>query len=324
VRRREFITLLGTAAVIQPLAVGAQQAGSTYKLGVLSGNSRDQPQFGAFFDELRQLGFVEGRNLTVDSRGFARRLEEFPEIAIDLVKSGVDAILCSSGVPAIRAAQGATRTIPIFGLADDMVASGLVNSLARPGGNTTGISILAPELDGKRQDILIELVPDARRIAALVDPLITGPREIQVLQDAMRARGIALSIHPVGKPEDIVPAISAAQTSGAAALNVLATSLFSINRQIIIEHAAAVRLPAIYQWPEMAEQGGLAAYGPRLDQLYRQVAHQVAKVLRGANLTDLPVEQPTKFDLVINLKTAKVIGLKPPTPILVRADEVIE
>jgi putative tryptophan/tyrosine transport system substrate-binding protein len=290
---------------------------------MLSLNPRDVPQLVAAFDELRRLGFIEGRNLAIEGR-FERRFEEFPDVAVEIVKSGVDAILCNGGEAAIRAAQQATRTIPIFGLADDMVASGLVDSLAHPGGNTTGISILAPELDGKRQDILIELVPGARRMAALADPRITTPQQLQTLREAAHAHGIDLSIHPAGRPEEIVPAIDAAQRAGAAALNVLATSLFSAHRQAIIERTATARLPAIYQWPEMAEQGGLAAYGPRLSQLWRQLAGQVAKGLRGAKVSDLPVEQPTIFELVINVGTAKAIGHEVPAGLVLRADKVIE
>jgi putative tryptophan/tyrosine transport system substrate-binding protein len=323
-KRREFIALVGGATLLAPRAAPAQEAGRTRRLGVLALQVRASPHYAAFFDELRQHGFVEGKNLLVDDRGTNRRSEQFPEIAIEMVKSGVDAILCASGDASIRAAQEATRTVPIVGIADDMVATGLVRSLAHPSSNTTGISIFAHELDGKRQELLMELVPGMRRMAALADARISSLPQRQALEDASRARGVDLSIHAVGTPEEIVPAIDAARASGAQALNVLATPLFSAQRQMIIEHTAARRLPAIYQWPEMAEEGGLFAYVPRLPELFRRLAQLIAKVLQGTSPADLPVEQPTKFELVINLKTAKALGLEIPPMVLARADEVIE
>ena len=206
-----------------------------------------------------------------------------------------------------------------------MVGSGLVNSLARPGGNTTGISILATELDGKRQEILIEAVPGLRRMAAIADSNTTGSTQLQALQDAARARGVELSIHRIARPEEIPAAIDAAKASDAAALNVLASPILYGNRQIIMQRVAALRLPAIYQWPEEAEEGGFVAYGPRLVQIFRElVTPQLVKLLRGAKPADLPVEQPTKFELVINLKTAKAMGVTVPETLLARADKVIE
>jgi putative ABC transport system substrate-binding protein len=206
-----------------------------------------------------------------------------------------------------------------------MVVLGLVASLARPGGNTTGISLLSTELDGKRQEILIEMVPGARRIAALADPKTAAPSHFQAVQDAARARGIELSIYRIAEPEEIFSAIGAAKEAGAAALSVLASPLLSGQRQLIIERAATVRLPVMYQWPEDPEVGGLAGYGPRRAQLFGDVwARQLVKLLQGAKPADLPVEQPTKFELVINLKTAQALGLTVPQSILDRADEVIE
>jgi len=206
---------------------------------------------------------------------------------------------------------------------DDMVASGLVPSLARPGGNLTGISILATELDG-RQEILMELVPTSRHMAALADPSATRPSQLEALRSATAARGIALSIYPVRGAGDIAAAVDAAQIAGATALNVLASCLLNANREIILGRSAGLRLPAIYQWPETAEEGGLAAYGPRFTEVFRQFARQVVKVLRGAKPADIPVEQPDKFELVINLRTAKTIGLEVPAALLDRANQVIE
>jgi putative ABC transport system substrate-binding protein len=210
----------------------------------------------------------------------------------------------------------------ILAVTDDMVGSGLVRALAKPGNNTTGVSILAAELDGKRQEILIEAVPGLRRMAALAD--VNQPRRRE-WEAATRARGIELLIQPVSKPEEIAPAIDAAKTWGAAALNVLATPLFFVNRQIVYERAAALHLPAIYQFPEMADEGGLLGYGTRIFQIYRDmVARQAAKLFLGSKPADLPVEQPTKFELVINLKTAKAIGHDIPAGLVLRADKVIE
>jgi len=323
-RRREFLGVVSGAAA-WPLTVGAQELGRTYRLGGLSPSPRDSPHYAALFDGLRRLGFIEGENLDVNGRGFGASIGRFAEIAAELAKAPVDAIFCAGDV-AIRAAQRATVTISILGVTDDMVGSGLVRSLANSTGNTTGVSILSTELDGKRQEILIEAVPGIRRMAALADSNVTTSRQFQALQETAHARGVELSIHRIASPEEIVSAIDAAKTSEAAALNVLSSPLLYANRQVIIERAAALRLPAMYQWPEMAEQGGgLLAYGPRVVRLFREgLARQLVKLLRGAKPADIPVEQPTKFELVINLKTAKVLGITVPPSLSARADEVIE
>jgi putative ABC transport system substrate-binding protein len=206
-----------------------------------------------------------------------------------------------------------------------MAGSGLIRSLSKPGGNTTGVSILANQLDGKRQEILIDMLPGVRRMAALVDSATTAPRQFQALQDSARARGVKLSIHRISTPEEIGPAIEAAKKVGAAALNVLASPLLFNHRRLIFERAAALRLPGMYQWAEMAEEGGLAAYGPRVVQIFRELmAQQAVKLLRGAKPADLPVEQPTRFELVINVKTAKALGVTIPPLVLNRADHLIE
>jgi len=326
VRRRAFITLLGGAVVssttAQPLI--AQEAGRTYRLGGLYLTQRASPQYPALFDELQRLGFVEGQNLLVDGHGYGLRADQLAEHASEVVKAQIDVILCA-GDAAIRAAQQVTKTIPILAVTDDMVGSGLVRSLAKPDGNTTGVSLLATDLDGKRQELLMEAVPGVRRIAALADPNTTSPQRLQMLQDAARARGVELSIHRVTMPEEIVAAIDTAKSSGAAALNVLATPFLFAHRQIILQRVAALRLPAMYQWPETAEEGGFIGYGPRLIQIYRQiVARQLVKLLRGAKPADIPVEQPTSFELVINLRAAKAIGHEVPAGLVLRADKVIE
>jgi putative tryptophan/tyrosine transport system substrate-binding protein len=323
-RRREFISLFGGTALAWPVAARTQEAGRTYHFGCVSGSPRNAPFAIAMVDELRRLGFVEGQNLIIDWRSYEERTDLIPEIAAELVKAHVD-VIYAAGVTAIRAAQRATVTIPILGVADDMVGLELVNSLARPGGNTTGVSIFAAELDGKRQEILIEAVPGLRRMAAIADSNATGSSQLQALQDAARAHGVELSIHRIGKAEEIAAAIDAAKASGAAALNVLSSPFLYSNRQIVMERVASLDLPAIYQFPEEAEEGGFVAYGPRIVQIFRElIARQLVKVLRGAKPADLPIEQPTKFELVINLKTAKALGLEVPLHLQQLADEVIE
>jgi putative ABC transport system substrate-binding protein len=323
-RRREFITLVGGAAAAWPLAAHAQDPGRIYRLGNLHVFPRQAPWYDVLFDELRRLGFIAGQNLSVDEHGYGLRADQLAEHASELVKTQVDVIL-AGGDAAIRAAQQATTTIPILAFADDLVGSGLASSLAKPGGNTTGVSLLASDLDGKRQDILMEAVPGLRRMAALADKNITAPQQLRELLDSARTRGIELSIHQATKPDEIAPAIDAAKTSEAEALNVLASPLLFANRQAIIERTAALRLPAMYQWPDEAEQGGFIGYGPRLIQLYRDItSRQLVALLRGTKPADLPIEQPTRFELVINLKTAKAIGLSIPESFLVRADKVIE
>jgi putative ABC transport system substrate-binding protein len=304
-KRREFIALIGSAVAASLLLVPvarAQEPGRTYKLGVIVGPARQAPRIVAFFDELKELGFVEGHNLQIVAGGFGLREDQLTEVAATVAKSAPDVILCADD-HAVRAMQGATHTVPIVGLSVDMVAAGFVRSLAHPGGNTTGVSILASDLNGKRQEILMEAVPGARRIAILADPIVTQPAHLQALQNGARTRGVEVAIFSAGTPEQIAPTMDKAKEWGATALNVLSAPLFSINRRLVIERAAALGLPAIYEWAEMAEEGGLIAYGARLTLIYRQSARLIVKLLRGIKPEDLPVEQPTKFDLVVNLKT---------------------
>jgi putative tryptophan/tyrosine transport system substrate-binding protein len=326
-KRREFIALLGGAAGTWPLAVRAQEPGRIYRIGFLIPSPRNRPPVAALFDELRLNGFIENQNVEVLPGGFDVRNEQLTELAAALVKAAPDAIVAGPELP-LRALQTDTRTVPLIGMSEDLVAEGLVASLARPGGNITGISLLSPELDGKRQDILIEAVPGARRIAAMADSKVTPPYHLQSLQHAARSRGIELSIFGVSDPEEIVSAIIAAKASGAEALNFLATPLFSVpgsrNNQIVMDRVAAIRLPTIFQWPETAETGAVLAYGPRFTDVYRQRARIVVKILRGAKPADIPVEQPTRFELVINLKAAKAIGHEVPAGLVLRADKVIE
>ena len=319
--RREFIPLLG-GALAWPLPSLAQLAGKTYRIGLLLPYPASMVAV-EFFDELHQLGFVQGQNLIVDSRGSGSSYARFSAIAAELVSAGPDAIVCA-GDEAIRAAQAATRTIPIVATTDDMVGSGLVRSLSRPGGNTTGASLLAADLDGKRQEVLIEMMPMARRMAVLADKRTSAPARLQIVTDGARRRGIELFILWVDRNEEIASAVEAAKAAEVVALNVLASPLLHGARRTIIERANELRLPAIYQWPETAEEGGLLAYGPRLSEFFRQWARLLSKILRGASPADLPVEQPTRFELVVNLRTAHAIGYEIPSGLVLRANKVIE
>jgi putative ABC transport system substrate-binding protein len=343
-RRREFIALMG-ASVTWPFAALAQQAGRTYRLGCLLPLTRDAPINAAFFEELRRRGFIEGQNLTVEWRtygGHGERLvpeahdggagrtplsvelDLIPQYAAELVKARVDVIV-TAGDHALRALQQATKTIPIVAEAGDMLGSGFVNSMARPDGNTTGVNIVPFESDGKRQDILIEAVPGLRLMAVLVDVNDRSAAPLDALQEAARAHGIEFSIHRVARGEEIAAAMDSAQASGAKALFMLSSILFYAHRHLIMNRAAAAHLPTIWPIPELAEQGGFAAYGPRSDQPFLEVTlEQVIKLFRGTKVADIPVEQPTKFALVINLKTAKAMGVTVPESLLARADKVIE
>jgi ABC-type uncharacterized transport system substrate-binding protein len=320
VRRRDLIALFGGAAA-WPLSARAQQ--QTYRLAVLSGRGREEPNFLAFFDELRQFGIFEGQHLIVDPRGFGVGQDQFAELANKLVSLSPNVILCA-GDAAIGAVQASTRTIPILAISDDMVGAGLVRSLAHPGGAITGVSILSTELNGKRLEFLIEAFSDAHRMAVLSDPRVSTTKHLNKLQDEARSHGVELAIYEAATSDEIPTAIDAASKAGIQALNVLASPLFSFSSRLIVERTMARRLPAIYQWPEIAEDGGLLAYGPRIILLYRQMARQLVKLLHAAKPADLPVEQPSVFELVANLKTAREIGLELPKALLARADEVIE
>jgi putative tryptophan/tyrosine transport system substrate-binding protein len=309
VKRRTFITLLGGTAATWPLAGRAQQPGRTYRLGFFLPVARDAPAMITFFDELRIQGFIEGQNLAIVPGGFQAGNEQIDELVPALVKARPDAIIAGGDVIP-RALQNATRTIPIVVITEDMVAAGFAASLARPGGNITGISLMSPELDGKRQDVLIEAVPSAARIAALADANVATLRHLQALEEAARAHGKELLVVRAAKAEEVVPAMNDASTRGAGAINVLSSPMLFLNRRVIIERAAELRLPAIYQWPENAEEGGLLGYGPRFVNLFRQRARMVAKILNGAKPADLPVEQPTTFELVINSRPRKRWGTR--------------
>lgn len=322
-RRRDFIKLIGGAAS-WPLVARAQQPGRVYRLGALNISPRTTFYHRAFYEALKEQGFIDGQNLTVDEGGYGLRPDQFREHAVELVAARVDAIVCA-GDHVIKIAQEATKSIPIVGNGVDLVGSGVVRSLAKPGGNVTGVNFLGAELDGKRLEILAQAVPTARHIAALADPNMSSAQHLHMLQDLSRARGIELSIYQVTNPEDIAGAVDSAKSGGAEALNVLAAPLLFVNRRIILSRAETLHLPAVYEWAEVADEGGLLAYGPRFKNIYRDImARLVVKVLRGASPEDLPVEQPTQFELVVNLRAAKALGLAIPESLFARADEVIE
>jgi putative tryptophan/tyrosine transport system substrate-binding protein len=325
-RRREFIAMLA-GGVAWPLTARAQERDRTYRLGFLVPTPRRSPAVAAFLDELRLNSFVEGDNLIVLPGGFEVTSERLTEQATALINAAPDVIVAGPELP-LQAVQALTHTLPLVGMTEDMVAEGFVKSLAHPGGNITGISLLSPELDGKRQDILIEIVPAARHIAAIADGRITPTFHSEALQQGARSRGVELSIFSVKEPEEIRSAIEGAKASGCEAINFLASPMFSLpgshGNDIVMKGTAAVRLPAIFQWPETAEAGAVAAYGPRFTDMYRQRARIVVKILRGTSPADIPVEQPARFELVINVGAAKAIELDVPASLVARADKVIE
>jgi putative tryptophan/tyrosine transport system substrate-binding protein len=322
-KRRDFISLLGGAVAVWPLIVRAQDAGRTYRIGFLLPSTRESLAVVALFDELRLNGFVEGQNLIVIPGGFGIPNDQIANVVASLVAASPDVIVSGPELP-LRALQQTTRTIPVIGMTEDMVADGLVASFARPGGNITGISLLSPELDGKRQEILIEATPGVRKIAVLADSNVAKPMHLQQLQQAAQSHGVEALVRGVAKRDDVISSINDVKASGAQAINFLATPMFSVNAADFIRQVTTLRLPSIYQWPENAEDGALIAYGPRFTEMYRQRARQVVKVLRGTKPADIPIEQPTKFELVINLQAAKAIGHEVPAGLVARAAKVIE
>lgn len=305
-----------------PQRARTQQSSQTTRIGILSEFPR--AIFLPLLAALRESGLVEGQQFVVEDRGFNLRTDQLPLVAREFATKEVSVIFCS-GTAAIRAAQSATSTIPILGGSEDMLGTGIVKSLAHPEGNVSGFSLFVTELDGKRQEIVQDLIPGARRVALLVDPVQTVPRKWEVAEAVARNHGIEVDIRFAAEPNDVALALETAARSGAAAINVLGSPRLASQAREIAERANSLKLPAMFQWPDIAQQGGLVAYGPRLGRLLREIsAPQVIKVLHGVKLSDIPVEQPTSFELVLNLKTAKAIGLSIPATVLARADEVID
>ena len=324
-KRRKFISLLGGAVAAWPLAARGQQAGKLPTIGFLGTltPSAHDPFAAAFVQRLHELGWIEGRTVAIEFRWSEHRTERHRELVADLVRLKVDVIVTTGG--AVSAAKEATSSIPIvFALAPDPVGSGLVASLARPGGNVTGLSNQQTDVVGKRLELLREVVPDLRQAAILVNVSypITVP-EVGDVRAAADTLGLDVVTLEIRQGSDIQPAIDTLQ-GRAQALYVVGDPLVSISRTRIAILAASARLPTMMPFREFVEAGGLMSYGSNIPDLFRRAADYVDKILRGAKAADLPVEQPTRFDLVVNLTTAKALGLRIPPSLLARADEVIE
>jgi ABC-type uncharacterized transport system substrate-binding protein len=325
-KRREFITLLGGAAAAWPLAARAQQ---TAKLPIIGFLGAATPTFArlwldAFVQRLRELGWIEGRTIAIEVRWGEGRSERYAEIAAEFDRLKVDVIVTHSAEPVLAAKQ-ATSVIPIvFGAAADPVGSGLVASLARPGGNLTGLSVQFTDLAGKRLEFLREVVPGLRRLAIMANVGAPGAvLEMREAQAAAHTLGLEVATSEIRRVEDIAPAFEVLK-GRAEALYVASDPLMNINRVRINTLALGVRLPTMHGLREYVETGGLMSYGPNFLDQWRRAAEIVDKVLRGAKPGDIPVEQPTKFDLAVNLVTARALGLTVPPQLLARADEVIE
>jgi ABC-type uncharacterized transport system substrate-binding protein len=327
VRRREFIASATCAAGLPSIAARGQQ-NATPVIGYLHFASPGPfaPLVAALHQGLRETGYVEGQNLAIEYRWAEGSYDRLPALADDLVGRKVDLIATGGGNVSARAAKSATSTTPVvFAIGDDPVELGLVASLARPGGNVTGVSFLNVELMPKLLELLSELVPRAGVFALLVNP--NNPqteRIIRDVQEAARAKGVPFPILKAGSESEIDAAFASLAQLQAGALVIGADAFFTSRREQLVALAARYAVPAIYQWPEFAAAGGLISYGTSLTAVYRRVGIYAGKILKGAKPADIPVEQPTKFELVINLKTAKALGLTVPQLLLARADEVIE
>ena len=322
--RRAFISALAAGA-LTPAIAGAQQAGKVYRIGYLSLRSGPAAQDEALRRGLRELGYIEGRTIAIEYRWAAWKDERLPELAAELVRLKVDVIVAAATLAA-EAVKRATSTIPIVitGVGDP-VGSGLISSLARPGGNITGLAVMSSELAGKRLQILHELLPRATRVAVLAHRRVsTTPLLTDEMRAAAQQAGVQLVVQEVNEAADLPAAFAAMQRERAQALVVQLSPLTTDHRQRVAELAAQHRLPAMYYNRDFVDAGGLVSYGPNLVEIYHRAAFYVDKILKGAKPSDLPVEQPTRFELVINLKTAKALGITIPQSILFRADHVIQ
>ena len=324
-KRREFISFLGGAAAAWPLAARAQQPAKLPTIGFLgtAAASAWAPWTAAFVQRLHELGWIEGRTVAIQYRWAEGRTDRFAEIAAEFVRIKVDVIV--TGGNAAVAAKRASSAVPIvFAIVDDPVGSGLVTSLARPGGNVTGLSMQSTDLAGKRLALLREVVPGLRRLAIMANvDFPAAAQEMDEIQAAATKLGLDVATFELRRAEDIAPAFEALKGRGEA-LYVVGDALVITHRVRINTLALTARLPTIFLLREYVEAGGLMSYGPSFPDLFRRAGDYVDKILRGAKPGDIPVEQPTKFDLIINLTTAKALGLSIPESFLVRADEVIE
>ena len=324
--RRELLAALGGAAAAWPLAARAQQSGKLQTIGFMGQSTRSAASewVAPFVQRLRELGRIEGRTVTIEYRWAEGREERIAQIAAEFVRLKVD-IVVTSGTPEVLAAKQATSVIPIvFATAGDPVANGLIDSLARPGGNVTGLSLQSNDIAGKRLGLLREVVPGLGRLAILAN--VSNPFSVLELGEtraAARTLGLVADSLEIRQGEDIATAFEAVK-GRAEAVYVCTDGLVNANRIRINTLALAARLPTMHGYRDYVEAGGLMSYGANLPDLFRRSADYVDKILRGAKAGDIPVEQPTKFDLVINLTTAKALGLQVPPTLLARADEVIE
>jgi putative ABC transport system substrate-binding protein len=322
-KRRDIVVgvIAGVAATALAFEARAQQSGRTYRIALLA---PFRPQRGArrwYLEELERNGFVEGQNLVLDDSGMGVPIADLRAAAERLVKVGPD-LFMAWGPAAAHAAQHATTSIPIVAYTDDPVESGLVASMSRPGGNTTGVGLLASQLDAKRLEVLHELLPTAKRIGLLIDPQQnTGLGEVEAVG---RDLGLELIAEEVRNVDGISRGIDALAAAHVEAINLLGSVIFYIARKLIIDGTRALRLPTMYWWADLVRDGGLIGYGPNEEEVARLHVQQAVRVLKGAVPGQLPVLQPTRFELVINLGTAKSIGVIIPQSLLQRADEVIE
>jgi len=327
-RRREVIGVFGAVAAGWPLVAARAQQKPMLVIGFLLSGFPESgtANLAAFHNGLRGTGFVDGQNVAIEYRWAQGRYDRLPDLAAELVGRSVDVIVASGGTPPVLAAQRATRTIPIvFANVGDPVGQGLVASLARPGGNLTGVSLLFADLTWKRVELLSELAPQARRIAVLVNPTnAINETTIGDIHGAARARGLEIYLLKAGSDPEIDAAFTAVAELRADAIFVGADPFFFNRRDRVAAVLSRHSVPAMYAWREFVILGGLISYGPNVTETYRMTGIYAGKILKGARPADLPVEQPTKFELVINLKTAKALGLTVPPAILARADEVIE
>ena len=321
--RRRLIVALGAAALTAPLSSFAQ-ATKMPRIGILFIGSRNQPHLESLKRGLAEHGYTEGKNVTIEYRYAEGKEDRLPALAAELVQLKVDVIVVTADVSA-EAAQMATKTIPIVVTTGDPVAWGLADSLAKPKGNVTGLSVILAELSAKRVELLKDTYPKMTRLATLFDPKTrVQPSVLSQTRIAARALGLQLDPFEVETSRDIEKAFASISKVRSSALLVLLSPSITLHSRQIVESALKQRLPGIYPTRQFAEEGGLMAYGPLMGDLYYRAANYVDKILKGAKPADLPVEQPTKFELVLNMKTAKALGIKFPQSILVRADRVIE
>jgi putative ABC transport system substrate-binding protein len=322
-RRREFITLIGGAAAWSRSARAQQPAGRVWRIGFLGGSPPTPAMISALRDGTRESGFVEGQNLSIDVRWL---VNENPNVATELIRGGVDLIVAWN-TPAVLVARRATATIPIVMVSiADPVGSGLVPELARPGGNITGTSQMGTELGGKHVQLLMEIVPGMKRVGVVRNPTNPGASDLILRETevAVRALGLQTEIVDAEAAEEYESAFARLSAQGVGGVVLLSDGRLIMHRVRIAELAQKARLPTVFQRRENVEAGGLLSYGPDLNDLVRQSALIAGRILKGARPAELPVEQPTKFTLAINLKTAKALGLTIPPTLIARADEVIE